>query len=218
MLRQVRMDPSWDESVTRWIDGLKQGEDEAARQLWQRYFERLTHVARRRMDAMTRREADEEDVALSVFDVLCRGAAAGRFETLTTRDDLWRLLVAVTAKKVVDRHRYLNRAKRGSGEVRGHSVVGGDNQDLIGGFDRFDADDPSPEFLAMLDERHQLLLAQLRDDTLRQVALLRMEGYSNQEIAERLQISVRSIERKLRLIREQWSSELNDETDNSLNE
>lgn len=200
------MDPSWDESVTRWIGDLKQGDDEAARRLWERYFERLTRVASRRMDAMPRREEDEEDVALSVFDVLCRGAAAGRFEVLRTRDDLWRLLVAMTAKKVIDRYRHQNRTKRGSGNVRGHSIVGNTADQDPGGFDQFIGEDPSPAFLMMIEERHQELLKRLRDDTLRQVAQLRMEGFANEEIAGRLTMSLRSVERKLRLIREEWQS------------
>jgi DNA-directed RNA polymerase specialized sigma24 family protein len=156
------------------------------------------------MDAMPRRDEDEEDVALSVFDVLCRGAAAGRFEILKTRDDLWRLLVAVTAKKVIDRHRRRETDKRGSGNVRGHSIVAKAEDCELGGFDQFSGQDPSPAFLVMVEERHRELLSRLRDDTLRQVAQLRMEGYSNEEIAARLTISLRSVERKLRLIREEW--------------
>ena len=58
----------------------------------------------------------------------------------------------------------------------------------------------------MIEERHQELLKRLRDDTLRQVAQLRMEGFANEEIAGRLTMSLRSVERKLRLIREEWQS------------
>lgn len=206
------MDPSWDESVTRWIGDLKQGDDEAARLLWERYFERLTRVAQKRMTAMPRRDQDEEDVALSVFDILCRGAAAGRFEALTTRDDLWRLLVAITAKKVIDRYRHQGRTKRGGGNVRGHSVVARAADDEPAGFDGLMGPDPSPAFVLMVEERHRELLTRLRDDTLRDVARLRMEGYANQEIAERLGISLRSVERKLNLIREEWLSALDDES------
>jgi DNA-directed RNA polymerase specialized sigma24 family protein len=60
----------------------------------------------------------------------------------------------------------------------------------------------------MMEEQHARLLASLRDETLRQVAVHRMEGYSNQEIAEALNISLRSVERKLRLIRNEWSHEV----------
>lgn len=150
-------------------------------------------------------------MALSVFDVLSRGAAAGRFEVLTTRDDLWRLLVAITAKKVIDRYRHHGSEKRGSGKVRGHSIIGNSADHEPAGFDQFIGQDPSPTFLMMVEERHRELLNRLRDDTLRQVAQSRMEGYSNNEIAARLTISLRSVERKPRLIREEWRSALDEQ-------
>jgi len=201
-----QMNSSFDNSVTDWIDNLKQGDDEAAVNLWQRYFERLVRVARKQLGAAPRRVADEEDVALSVFDVLCRGAVQGRFTELETRDDLWRLLVAITAKKVVDQVRRQTRLKRGGGDVRGHSLFrqAGDVPD---GFDQFLHEQPTPDFLLMMDEEQRRMLARLRDDTLCRIALARMEGYSNQEIAIQQGISLRSVERKLNLIRDEWSQE-----------
>ena len=76
------------DSITRWIGNLKQGDDEAALQLWERYFQRLVQLARHKLGTTPRRVADEEDVALSVFRRLCDGAQDGRFEQLTDRDDL----------------------------------------------------------------------------------------------------------------------------------
>ena len=198
------MSSSFDNSVTVWIDDLKQGDDEAAAKLWRRYFDGLVGVARRQLGVAPRRVADEEDVALSVFDVLCRGAAQGRFTELETRDDLWRLLVAITAKKVVDQVRHQTRLKRGGGDVRGHSLFS-QAGDIPAGFDEFLHDRPTPDFLLMMDEEQGRMLARLRDDTLRQIALGRMEGRSNQEIAVQLGISLRSVERKLNLIRDEWS-------------
>ncbi len=203
-------DSAREPSVTRWLSDLKQGDDSAARQLWELYFERLTRVARRRMGSASRRDYDEEDVALSVFDVLCRGALDGRFQALTTRDELWRLLVTVTAQKVVDHLRRQVREKRGGGRLRGHSVTLREGLPDEG-FDIFQGDDPSPEFLAMLEERRQQLLARLRNDMLRKIATMRMAGCSNQEIADSLGISIRSVERKLSLIRQEWSDAVEDQ-------
>lgn len=197
------MSSSFDSSVTCWIQDLKRGDDQAAAKLWRRYFDNLVGVARNRLGSSPRRMADEEDVALSVFDVLCRGAAEGRFTELETRDDLWRLLVAITAKKAVDQLRHQGRQKRGGGEVRGHSVFGAG--EVPDGFDRFLNEQPTPDFLAMMDEQQQGMMDQLRDDTLREIALARMAGHSNQEIADQLDISLRSVERKLNLIRDEWS-------------
>lgn len=202
------MDNSFDESVTQWIGNLKRGDDEAARLLWRRYFERLVGVARRKLGETVRRAADEEDVALEAFHVLCRGAAEGRFEQLADRVDLWRLMVAITAKEAVTQMRREGRLKRGGGQVRGESIFGGPGNEIPQGFDHVLLEQPTPEFVVMLEEQHKRLLAGLRDHKVRQVAMHRMEGYSNEEIAEKLKMSLRSVERKLKLIRDEWSQEI----------
>lgn len=194
------------DSITRWIDGLKAGDEEAARKLWDRYVQRLIAAARKRLGAAPCRVADEEDVVIDVFDTLCRGAAQGHFPKLTDREDLWKLLLVLTRQKAVDQIRRNVRQKRGGGKVRGDSIFG--DETLAGGFDQFLAADPTPEFLTMLAEEHERLLAKLRNDTLRQVALGRMAGESNDEIAGELNISTRAVERKFQLIRKKWSADL----------
>ncbi|MCA9040306.1 MAG: hypothetical protein KDA65_08175 [Planctomycetaceae bacterium] len=206
------MDEQVEKSVTLWIKDVKQGDQEALRNLWERYFNKLVKTAGWKMRDMPKREADEEDIALSAFDSLYRGAEAGRFEQLKNRDDLWRLLIAITSNKIVDQVRKRNTQKRGGGEVRGESILtsvrkGDDGSPA--GFEMFMDEDPSPEFLVTLEEEHQLMLGKLRDDTQRSIATLRLQGYTNEEIAEELGISLRSVERKLNLIRDIWSSEIN---------
>lgn len=89
-------------SVTHWIVGLKDGDGSAARLLWGRYFDGLVSLARTKLHAAPGGAADGEDVALSAFHSLCRGAALGRFPDLEDRDNLWRLLATITARKAVD--------------------------------------------------------------------------------------------------------------------
>ena len=105
-------------SVTQWVNDLKAGDrGEATRRLWERYFQRLARLAQARLRATGRGPADGEDVALSVFDSFFRAAAAGRFPELGDRDDLWRLLVTITARKAHNRRRDEGRQKRGGGRV-----------------------------------------------------------------------------------------------------
>ena len=200
------MVPSDRKSVTHWVRDLKEGDEEAARQLWERYFDQLVSLARNKLGNAPRRAADEEDVAQSVFKSLCRGAARGRFGQLTDRDDLWRLLLTITKQKTVDQLRHAGRQKRGGGQVRGESVFirpGADGRQA--GIDQFVVEEPTPEFLAQVEEEYQHLLGLLRDDTHRKIALWKMEGYTNEEVAEKLGVSVRSVERKLKIIRQDWS-------------
>ena len=198
-----------DKSVSLWLAGLKEGDETAARLLWERYFDRLVHLARQQLNSGLRRVADDEDVALSVFDSLCKGAARGRFSELNDRDGLWRLLLTITRQKAVDQKRRETRQKRGGGKVRGESAFASPGKDRYApGIGEFVGEKPTPAFLAQTNEHFQRLLGMLRDDTLRRVALARMEGYTVNEISEQLSVSPYSIERKLRLIRKKWSKEL----------
>jgi len=195
-----------DDSVTRWLDGLRNDDDDAARTVWQRYFEKLVRLARRKLGALPRREADEEDMALSAMHSLVRGAAAGRFSRLENRDDLWKLLVTITARKVSTQMKRHFAEKRGGGEVRGESVVRRQSDEDAGaGIERILGEEPTPEFAAMMAEQCSELLEQFDNDTLRNVAVWKMEGCTNQEIAEQLGCKRRTVERKLQMIRKLWS-------------
>ena len=198
-----------DGSVTRWIGDLvaNADPDAAAQNLWGRYFDRLVHLARARLQAVPRRVADEEDVALSAFDSFCRGAAAGRFPRLGGRDDLWRILITITSNKAYDQWRRESRQRRGGGRVVGEEGLEGPDPDGRGGIDQVMGREPTPEFAAQVADECRRLLAGLRDETLRQIALLRMEGYSNDQIASRIGCGVRTVERKLDLIRKAWERE-----------
>src|SRR5262245_40207460 len=109
------------DSITRWIEGAKQGEEEALQALWERYFDKLVRFARSKLESGSRRVEDEEDVALSAFKSFCMAARAGRFPDLKDRDGLWRLLLSMTARKAVDLKRYVNRQKR---RVLGETAIG----------------------------------------------------------------------------------------------
>jgi DNA-directed RNA polymerase specialized sigma24 family protein len=182
-------------TVTRWIEGLKAGDAAAAQRLWEGYFQKMVELARRKLEGLPRRAADEEDVALSAFKSFCLGAGRGRYPQLTDRQSLWPLLVAITANKAVDLRRHQHRAKRGGPPQPPAAEVG--VEQLLGR-------EPTPEFAVQVAEEFRLLLDRLGDDGLRTVALWRLEGYTVAEIATRLDCVPRTVERKLRAIRELW--------------
>ena len=195
---------SSDGSVTHWIHEIKEGDSMAAQQLWERYFGRLVRLARKELRGGNRRMADEEDVAVGVFEKFCRAAEEGRFPNLADRDALWRLLVRMTARQAIDQLRHGARARRGGGDVRGESALGGttagrlDDPQAIA---QAIGDEPTPEFCATMTEQFEKLMEILGDDQLRQLALGKMEGYTNEEMANRLDCSLRTVERRLKLIR-----------------
>jgi RNA polymerase sigma factor (sigma-70 family) len=197
-----------EDSVCLWITRLKANEADAAQELWNRYAARLVDVARRKLGDCPKGIADEEDIAQSVFRSVCRGVAAGRFNDVKNRDDLWWLLLAIARQKVTNHVRRETAQKRGNGRVQSESAWA---PSLNGGkgirLDQLIGEDPTPDLLMMLDEENKRLLGILRDDQLRQIAVSRIEGYTVGEIAAELAISRRSVERKLQLIRSTWALE-----------
>jgi len=198
-----------DEEVTEWIVRLNHGDERAAHLLWQRYFDKLTRYARRKMGGMPRRAADEEDVALSAMHSFFRGMAGRRFDRLNDRHDLWKLLVLITARKACKQRRLYYSGKRGGGHVRGESaflrVNCGEEGENDGGIAAVLGSEPTPEFAAKVAENCRQLLDRLGDENLRQVALYTFEGFTTVEIAGKLRVSQRSVQRKLNTIREIWS-------------
>jgi DNA-directed RNA polymerase specialized sigma24 family protein len=183
-------------SVSHWIAQLRQGDDRAAQALWERYFRRLVGLARQKLHSGRRRAADEEDAALSAFDSFCRGVRLGRFPRLADRDDLWGLLVLITARKAMDQAQHEQRQKRGGGRVSGESG--------LGPLEQVATPEPDPAFAAELAEEYRRLLDLLGDDQLRTIAIRKMEGWTNAEIAAELGCADATIERRLRLIRDLW--------------
>jgi len=192
-------------SVTVWLGQLRQQNPDAVRVVWERFFDRMVRRARDRLRASNRRVADEEDAALSAFDSFVRAAAAGRFPRLDDRSDLWQVLVMVTERKVADHVRRERAKVRGSGHVRGESGFGVGPDGELAGADAIASGEPPAELVAQLTDDYEHLLAALGDDTLRRIAVLKLEGYESVELAERLGVSLRTIERKLALIRQIWS-------------
>jgi DNA-directed RNA polymerase specialized sigma24 family protein len=194
------------DSVTRWLHALQDGDQAVAQNLWQNYFQRLVELARKRLRGTTRDAADEEDVAVSAFASFCRGAGRGRFPQLHDRDDLWRLLVIITARMAMNLVKYVRRQKRGGGRVLGEAALAGALPDSTGGADlgQFPDPEPTPAFAAQVAEECRRLLARLEEGELRAVALWKMEGYTTEEIAAKLDCVPRTVDRKLRRIRTIW--------------
>jgi DNA-directed RNA polymerase specialized sigma24 family protein len=199
---------SREESTTFWIDRLRGGDSRAIEELWRSYYDRVVNLARRKLAQSPRRVADEEDVALSAFHSFWAGVEEARFPQLKDRQDLWRLLVVITCRKAGRLKQGQLRQKRGGGRVRGESAFfspGGEDGDF--GIDNIGAVQPGPASTAELAEQFHRLLDLLGDDSLRELALLKLQGFTHDEIAERLQCGLRTVERRLRLIRVFWSKE-----------
>jgi ECF sigma factor len=99
------------------------------------------------------------------------------------------------------------RQKRGAGQVADEAalVEQARSESGVSRLEQVPDPEPTPAFAAQVAEECGRLLGLLPDPELRLVAQWKMEGYNNDEIAGKLGYAVRSIERKLRLIRGVWS-------------
>jgi DNA-directed RNA polymerase specialized sigma24 family protein len=190
-------------SITDWLDAMKAGDDLAAQRLWESYFQKLVALARRKLVGHPRAAADEEDVALSAFESFRRGAAENRFPRLADRNDLWTLLVLLTARKACRLIQREHARKRGGGGIRHLSAFADEDSGVADVIGR----EPTPEFAAQVADECRRRLQVLGDGGLQAVALAKMEGYTNDEIAVRLGVVARTVERRLSLIRKVWAEE-----------
>jgi DNA-directed RNA polymerase specialized sigma24 family protein len=193
-------------SITRWYEALKTGDRQAAGPLFNRYFGRMIRLARAALCSGARdlAAADEEDAALSAFESFCTGAENDRFPQVDGRDDLWRLLAIITVRTARAQARRQRRLKRGAGLVRRETDLAGSRAGSAGILDSALAREPEPEFTAAAQEELRRLLDLLGDDTLRQLAIWRMEGYTCDEIAQKFGCTRRTVARQVGLIRKLW--------------
>ena len=156
------------------------------------------------MGSLPRREFDEEDIALSAINSFFTGIKAGRF-TIEERGDLWRILATIAARKVIRQNRRFFAAKRGSGKVRGESVFEDQDTQMKTGLDQFVDPNKMPELQEQIVASCEELLDILKNEQLRSTALMRMNGYSNQEISDALGCSVARTKQRITKIKTLWS-------------
>lgn len=194
------------------VQRVRDGDDEAITRLWNDHYASLVRLAAGRLPAGLKRSGDEEDVALSAFHSFIAGVRDDRFPDLSGPENLWGLMITLTTRKVHAHVRRQTRQKRGGGSVRGESVfLDPDGRSPGGGLGGVGDQEDAPDVQAQLAEATEELLQSLDDDQLRQIAIMRMDGYLVDEIAECLDLSKRAVERRLQLIRKIWSERADEE-------
>jgi DNA-directed RNA polymerase specialized sigma24 family protein len=193
-------------SVTRLIIDLRSDDpavrELAARLVWGRYFLELLALARSHLSARIRGREDEQDVLQSMYKSFCLRQQRGDFD-LSSRDELWRLLVQITLRKARNTSNRHLQAKR---DVRREAgVAPADVPDEPGALlDQIDSGGPTPAEAALLNEALERRFRALREPELRLIAQKKLEGYADREIADELKCTVRTVERKLQRIRAYW--------------
>lgn len=192
------------ESVSDWLPALREGDARATHNIWQRYYRRLRGLARLHLGKHARAVSDDEDVAIQALHSFFRRAQNGSFAQLQNRDDLWRILACLTRRKAANERRHWLRGGGRLTEASPQWNSGGARQEGSEHAEPWYAEFDSPDALLALEETRQRMLAALPDHELRIIAEARLDGYTHVEIAARVQRSVPTVERRLRLIRQIW--------------
>ncbi len=188
-------------SVTGWIEELKAQDPEAQRKIWHRFVARLVKFANKKLSNAKCSVVDAEDIASMAFYNFFEKTPE-QFERLVNRNDLWQILTMLAERRAIDEQRKWFNQRNGSGRVVNESNIGPEQDDNLNGMDHFASVDAPPEIQIILAEEAKTRLDLLEDDVMCQIAIDKLQGYKNNEIAEKMMMSLRSVERKLSLIRE----------------
>ena len=192
------------EPVSLWIEQLAAADHDAASRLWAHFCQRLMVFARSRMSPSTRRVYDEEDAAISAFRSLCRGIEAQRFPEIGDRGNLWALLVVITSRKIANQFRYEHQQRRNASQTLTETMLQPSGDACVNILQSLPTHEPTPAFAAEVADMSEYLMTQLREPDLQKLVLLKLEGHTNEEVAELMNITRRTVQRKLERIRRIW--------------
>lgn len=179
--------------LARW----RNGDQQAAAELFERHAQQLIALASSRLSARLAQRIDPEDVVQSAYRSFFVAARAGRYD-LERGGDLWGLLVSITLHKLHHQVRHNNAGKRAVAREQTLDAEAGPHglaASLL-------AQEPSPvAAVALADEVEQLLRGLEPID--RRIFELRLQGYNLEEIAAESARSERTVCRVLDRIKQQ---------------
>lgn len=189
-----------------WLRELVACDEEAMREFWERYGPGLTRIADRRLAPAIRRRVGADDVVQSACRTFVRRLRDGQFE-LTDTERLWSLLVAITLTKVRQHVRFHLRHRRNPG--REQPIGEGRETDATA---PVPAPEPTPDEVVAFAEQLESLIDSMSDEE-GDLVRLRLEGCTNDEAAERLGCSERTVRRLLKRVQTRLTAEFESDTD-----
>ena len=187
-----------DDSIRRLFVEFRQGDQTAARQLYERLYPRLLGIARSILGNSRRRNTEPEDAVQSALGSFWRKLEVGGWPDALDGDDLWGLLITMTARKARHHLRHERAAKRGG--TKSPESLSDLADEQVSQSDRPNCEPGVAEIEATANE-----LIDLLPDELRTVAVLKLMEFSHREMSEVLECNERTIQRRIGDIREAWS-------------
>lgn len=177
-------------TVTGFFKDLTAGDAAAMKPLSDHFFPRLIRLASRTLGDGPQRVAEADDAVQSAFITFWNRVDQGNLQGPLRRENVWGLLAVMTVCTARKQLRREMTKKRGGGELPlplfEADVTPGQAFDTL-----------SPQEFDLHSEDLLLLL----EEGLRPFAILRLMGHSNAEVAETMECTERTVERKLERIR-----------------
>ena len=175
---------------------LRAGDQSAARAIFERFVRKLVRLARGQFNAVLRRKVDPEDVVQSAYKSFFLRHGAGKLE-VQDWGNLWGLLTVITLRKCLDRVEYHRAERRDLKREAAQPGAAGTEPwwEAV-------ARDPTPAEAAVLAETVEQLLRDLEDDE-RPILEMSLQGYTTQEISDRLGRPERSVRRLRERVKKQ---------------
>jgi RNA polymerase sigma factor (sigma-70 family) len=184
-----------------WMVRLVEADTDAEQQFWNLYGDRLQRLASQHLSSGLRRRVGAEDVVQSACRTFLRRVQEGQFE-FSDAESLWRLLCAITLTKVRQQARFHGRQKRAINQER-HPAV----DQALSRAGHIISPEPTPaEAIEFADQLEQLL--GLLNDEERTAVILKLEQNTNNEVAQQLCCSERTVRRIIGRIQTQWKKNL----------
>ncbi len=176
-----------------WLESVVSLSDDAEADTVSRFMDRLIRLAQTRLPPRLNRRVDAEDIVQSVFSSFFHRHRNQQFD-IGDSVDLWRLLAAMTYRKTLKAIQYHGRNRR---DFTRESDSPADLPNASPAL----SDDPTASALLVMAELLDQILAQLPEEH-QQILQLRLENYSIDEIADRAEVSTRTVNRALKSVRQ----------------
>ena len=193
------MEASSKQLVDRW----RHGDDEAATELFNRYFERLLRLVDSRLARHYRARFDAADICQSALRSMFRRVRAGEY-SFEHDGGVWALIAEIALNKLRNRFRHEHAYRRDPG--REQKLDPYDDSDI--GFVHQLSREPSGEDVAVFRDLLTAVMKRLKPEERRYLVLQMRGGYSQQDIADILKLCTRTVRRISTRVREELAGVL----------
>lgn len=194
-------------SVSNWILGARQGDPVAIEEIVSRYLARVANCAQSMLAADEQRIRDGQDIATDVLMKMASELSSGQHQQLRDRNDLWVLLISIVNEQVVQNRNDWQQRNGVPQELTLTDYLSHCDQDLELLLSKGNKYGSLQAILDRMDD----LIALVKDQQSKEVALLKLQGYSNRDIGARLGLVAKTVDRKVSKIISRWKQYLDNQ-------